>query len=202
MPEIRKISEEDLIEIKNYVKYDESSPSGLVWINGSAKRIGKPAGSVRSCRSNHYWELTINRRKYSCHRLVVALYDLESVNHLFIDHIDGNGLNNKKENLRCVNIKGNQRNRKLPNNNSSGVVGIHLLEIINGSKTKTNKYWEAGYHDADGRYIRKKFNCSTLGNEKALALAMEWRKMNIEKLNVILLNLNDYCYTDDHGVRT
>ena len=41
-----------------------------------------------------------------------------------IDHIDGNGLNNRRENLRIVTKAQNQHNRKKSANNTSGFKGV------------------------------------------------------------------------------
>ena len=42
-----------------------------------------------------------------------------------IDHLDGDGTNNKLSNLRCVPKCINQRNRKLASNNTSGHAGVY-----------------------------------------------------------------------------
>lgn len=43
---------------------------------------------------------------------------------LCIDHIDGDVLNNKIENLRLVTLSLNQRNSKIPKNNKTGIIGV------------------------------------------------------------------------------
>jgi hypothetical protein len=50
---------------------------------------------------------------------------------LMIDHIDGNGLNNKKSNLRIVNNAQNQMNQSMRSNNRSGFKGV---SFASGSK--------------------------------------------------------------------
>jgi len=58
---------------------------------------------------------------FRMHRLIMGVDDP----HVFVDHIDGNGLNNQKSNLRICSKFQNQQNRPKNKNNSSGHKGVH-----------------------------------------------------------------------------
>lgn len=54
------------------------------------------------------------------HRIILGIPSNECC-----DHVDGNGLNNQRSNLRIVSFGQNARNRRIPNNNKSGVMGVY-----------------------------------------------------------------------------
>jgi len=64
------------------------------------------------------------------HRLI-----LNTPDNLQTDHINGNGLDNQKKNLRACNHSENQRNKKRRADNTSGYIGV--------SWRKQNRKWEA-----------------------------------------------------------
>lgn len=57
---------------------------------------------------------------------------------LEVDHINGDGLDNRKENLRICNRKQNGKNRKLAKNNKTGYHGVYYCE-----REKRRKRWTA-----------------------------------------------------------
>lgn len=59
--------------------------------------------------------------KILMHRLIAALDGIGGT----IDHIDRNGLNNTRANLRTATRSQNQFNRSMHSNNATGFVGIH-----------------------------------------------------------------------------
>jgi hypothetical protein len=112
-----------------------------------------------------------NKRLLS-HRVIWALIHGEWPPE-FIDHIDGNPLNNRIENLRAVSHSENCKNARKSKRNSSGVIGV--------SWNSRNKRWVA-YISTDGR--RK-----SLGYFKQKQEAIRCRK-KAER---------DYGYHYNHG---
>ncbi|RZL19918.1 MAG: hypothetical protein EOO89_01875 [Pedobacter sp.] len=66
------------------------------------------------------------------HRLVATAFIDNPNNKPFVDHIDGNGLNNNVSNLRWATKQENDRNRKLSKHNKLGIKGV--------SHRKSGKY--------------------------------------------------------------
>ena len=60
-----------------------------------------------------------NRHTISMHREIMNVLP-----GIYIDHIDGNGLNNQKKNLRLCASSENQMNSKLRRNSKSGLKGV------------------------------------------------------------------------------
>lgn len=84
------------------------------------------------------------RKFVSMHRLIMKVYDTK----ILVDHIDGNGLNNQKSNLRLCNHSQNLKNRRSRGN--SKYLGVYKKtnkikwKTKNGEeKYKESIHWEA-----------------------------------------------------------
>ena len=75
---------------------------------------------------NGYWEVKINSSTFKVHRIVYKLFYPDFDENLMIDHIDGNRLNNKIENLRAVSHTENMRNKSKYKSSKTGVNGITI----------------------------------------------------------------------------
>ena len=63
-----------------------------------------------------------------------------------IDHIDGNGLNNTKSNLRIVTQSQNCMNRSIRSDNSSGIIGVRM-------RRETKKWVATIYKNGTSHYL-------------------------------------------------
>ena len=115
-------------DIKDCLKIDKNSKTGLCWTQDVGKvKAGDEA--FTAIKSGGYYGGSFNYKSYSTHQVIMFLeHGKWSNNQLHIDHIDGNKLNNKVDNLRFVSATGNQRNanRKIQSNNTSGISGLSL----------------------------------------------------------------------------
>lgn len=93
------------------------------------------------------------------HRFIMNVTDPSDI----IDHINHNGLDNRKNNLRIVNTSINKKNGTLFKNNTSGYKGISI------EKKSIKAYWME-----NGRLKAKRF--STKKYDNALELAINTRK--------------------------
>ncbi len=82
---------------------------------------GKPA---LTCKSTGYYTGVINGKHFKAHRVIWCLH-YGDWPHGIIDHINGNGLDNRIENLRCVDYKTNCTNRKIRSDNTTGYPGVY-----------------------------------------------------------------------------
>ena len=116
-----------LSELKEVVEIDLSIPQGLRWLvdRKSNKVKGLPSGYLRR---NTYFYSHIDGNMLLNHRIIYALHHNLELDELpkYIDHIDGNKLNNNPSNLRPCTIQENNRNRKLQKNNTSGYTGVYV----------------------------------------------------------------------------
>ena len=127
------------------LKHFKSVCSQKKW---NTRYAGMVAGDIDG---KGYWRIAINRRRYIAHR-VAWLYVYGHWPKQTIDHIDGDRLNNRIENLRDVSYTENNQNARYLNgrkDNNCGFLGV--------TKCNDNKYhakiWRnkktihLGYHD-------------------------------------------------------
>lgn len=95
-------------KLEDFLCYDPSSPTGLRWIKRPSRN--KQTGSVAmdSIRDGYY-SGEFRGKNYRAHRVVYYL--IYGTWPEKIDHIDGNRVNNLRENLRPATASTNQHNR-------------------------------------------------------------------------------------------
>ena len=84
---------------------------------GTRHKTGQKRGTIK-----WYLRCAINGDCVYVHRVIYVLMTGEQPEQ--IDHIDGNGLNNRWENLRSVSQRINSKNQKTHKTNTSGSTGV------------------------------------------------------------------------------
>jgi len=92
-------------------------------INGNPNPDGE-AGWVEDQSVVSYRRVSFKGKRYFVHNLI-WLYMTGFLPLRKVDHIDGEGLNNKWENLRLVDERRNMENKRRYANNKSGYVGVY-----------------------------------------------------------------------------
>ena len=106
---------------QDYVKQLLEYRDGVLYwkVSRGKAKVGAKAGYLNQIG---YFQTQVNGKLYLNHRLIFLMH--HGYLPQYLDHIDGNTLNNKIENLRAATLTQNQYNRKLNKNNSSGVKGV------------------------------------------------------------------------------
>lgn len=103
--------------VKKLFTYKDGSLIRIAPVKGS--RVGQVVGTNNGCG---YLSFSLNRKRQKNHR-IIFLYHRGYLPEC-IDHIDGDSLNNRIENLRACTMSENQYNRKMNKNNKSGIKGV------------------------------------------------------------------------------
>lgn len=185
-------------DVLQMFEYNPASPTGLVWKVdrvGTNGRVYYKKGSVAgrthptSDLKGLRYILIVDGQQYLLHRVVYALFNKLDPTKV-IDHIDGNSLNNKIENLRQITQGLNAKNTSRTVKGSTGVNGVVRVK----RKRLNCVQYIAGINTLDGKRISKEFSSYRLGESEAFRLACEWRKEQLR-----LLNEQGAGYTDRHG---
>ena len=91
-------------------------------------KIGSLAGHLNTAG---YITIRIDKKLYLAHRLAFKILGYTGIDHLQVDHVNGDRADNSFNNLRLASNGENSQNSKLSKNNTSGVKGVSFLKKEN-----------------------------------------------------------------------
>jgi hypothetical protein len=154
-------------ELHQLLRYEDGA---LYWKKSYQSRfIGRMAGCIHDGGPGHgiYWMIGIKDSYHYTHRIIFFYH--HGYFPKLIDHINGNTLDNRIENLREADPKLNTINKKVRTNTKSGHKGV--------TWEKRHKGWRVRICDATGKRL-------TIGVYKELeAAASAYKNRSIELYN-------------------
>jgi len=135
---------------------------------------------IRKNANNYYCEARNSNEnsRIKLHNLVLPHQD-----GFVVDHIDRNGLNNNKSNLRVVSTSDNGRNSRKYSSNKSGYKGVYFLK---------SGLIEARWSDINRKHVCIRYNPDDIGYDKALCSAIIARYEGSKN--------NGYLHTSDESL--
>lgn len=118
--------------IREFLHYDEASGL-IIWKLDRGKKI-KAGSKAGTDNGDGYLSIKFDGKNYKAHRIAWFLKTGEWPVGV-IDHINQNRSDNRWENLRVTTTRGNNFNKGIAKNNSSGVTGIRFV--------RSNRKWRA-----------------------------------------------------------
>jgi len=158
-------------KLKSILHYNPDT-GVFTWLVNKGLRV--VIGSMAGCsKPDGYRTIGIDSRGYMAHRLAF-LYMNGKFPEYDVDHINGIRSDNRWENLRRSTRAENLRNRKIPNTNKSGAIGV--------SRHTINAAWRASVC-INGKQVHTSFSDSKYGSkEKSFAEAKKYVITMREKL--------------------
>lgn len=146
------------------LQYDPAT--GFLYWNKSSKI----AGCATRNGYTYYYRLRIGKHLYMAHRVIWCMHTGTDPGLYEIDHINGNGLDNRLQNLRIVEPSVNRRNliRKRRNNIPTGVYWSERLGKYEVSAKRNGKQIHLGLFDnvASAKIARLTFDLQTAIEQK------------------------------------
>ncbi len=140
------------------------------WMAEAASNSSRTHYAVRWMTNNQG-----QRRALRMHRLIIGAKPGQQV-----DHIDGDGLNNQRSNLRVATCTENQRNSRLRMDNTSGFKGV--------SWKKQNNRWQASIRVSRKKthlgYFRSPVEAALAYDHAALTHFGKFARLNFPERNV------------------
>jgi len=178
------------IKWDQFLSLDTSSESGL------RRNCGKCCGAVAGGKNylkngvGFGWRVKFNSKLYLAHRIIWVMTYGSIDSTLVIDHLDGNAFNNSICNLTLKTQQHNTQNIKAAKNRSStGHTGVYKLHA------KGFDYITASWRGVDKKQYQKLFSVNKLGLDRAITLAVKYRREQLDILNSLGMN-----YTERHGM--
>jgi hypothetical protein len=144
-------------DVASRVRYEDGM---LYWVNARNPMYnGRVVGRIDAC-GYYRTNTTKGYGKVKVHRLIFFMH--HGYLPAFVDHVDGNPLNNKIDNLRAATREQNMHNMKTPVTNTSGRKGVYW--------NKGSRKWQASIRVNDRlRYLGlyEQFNDAVAARERA-----------------------------------
>lgn len=179
-----------LEDVVAYVEYDPSSPTKLIWKikTGPRSKVGQTAGSFRFNKSleKRGGSVRIYGKTREISRVVWVLNNGSIADDLVIDHYNGDSHDNSIENLRCVTIAENGRNRKRNKSSTNATVGVYetptryCASVRFGSISKHCSFSKAKY-----------------GEVEAYLKAVSWRSSILLEFNKNSANYSEKHFNEE-----
>ena len=122
----------DIEAVKKWLSYDKDS-GYFHWKESPMYKVkaGDVAGTLllNGC-GNKYLSIKIEGKRYLAHRIVATMF-LGCKEGDFVDHINGNGMDNRIENIRLVSKMQNSRNMKMSARCKTRIMGVSFCKNRN-----------------------------------------------------------------------